>query len=340
MPAQPTLPFFSRSTPRRVVDLLFCQTQQLHVGKRDDRKGLVDLKGIDVLLLDTRVRERLRDGQGRGSGELRWLLGSITPAQNLSDGLQTVLLDVFLACEDERDLLSKPPRLLRELRLLVAPDTVVVLLLAVEVVVRSTLLSSETHVLLCVCVRQTVLQHAVDHAHVAELGTSAHVGEVVRGVAHAFRTANDDTVSATAHDRLCAQAHSLHRTGADLVYGRGYHAVRQAGVDGTLSGRVLAEVGLEDIAKVDFLDLVGLNACALHGGLDRVGTELDGGEGGEGAQELADGGAGGREDVDGLLLRRHDGLTVVSNEGPGSLPRPVPPEAPREKARRHQEDGV
>jgi hypothetical protein len=72
-------------------------------------------------------------------------------------------------------------------------------------------------------------------------------------------------------------------------------------VDGALSGGVLAQVGLEDVAEEDLLDVFGLDAGARDGVLDGVGAELDGGLAGEGAQEHTRWGTDGRDDVDGGL---------------------------------------
>jgi hypothetical protein len=81
------------------------------------------------------------------------------------------------------------------------------------------LLSLQTHVLLLVCVCQTILQHTVDERLVTELGTSPHVGEVVRSVRHALGTGGDDDVGIAGNDGLRADDQRLDRGGAHLVDG-------------------------------------------------------------------------------------------------------------------------
>lgn len=83
------------------VDLVLVDVEELHVGEGDNGEGLVDLVGVDLLLGHASVLESLRDGESGCGGELGGCVGSITPAENLSDGLKVVLLDVVLAGEDE-----------------------------------------------------------------------------------------------------------------------------------------------------------------------------------------------------------------------------------------------
>lgn len=148
---------------------------------------------------------------------------------------------------------------------------------------------------------KTILQHTVDELLVAELGAVAHVGEVVRDVGHALSTASDNDLSVTSHDGLGSESDGLDGRGADLVDGGSDSGLRETGVDGALSGGVLAETSLEDVAKDDLLDLFGLDASTRDGVLDSVCTELDGGLAGERAQEHARGSTGSRDDVDGCL---------------------------------------
>jgi hypothetical protein len=76
-------------------------TEDLHVGKRDDTESLVDLESVNRGQLDLGVLESLGHGERRRGGELGWVLLSITPAENLANGLETVLLDGGLGGEDE-----------------------------------------------------------------------------------------------------------------------------------------------------------------------------------------------------------------------------------------------
>lgn len=83
------------------VDLLLADVEELHVGEGDDGEGLVDLVGVDLGLGDAGVLEGLGDGESRGGGELGGRVSGIAPAEDLSDGLEAVLLHVFLAGEDQ-----------------------------------------------------------------------------------------------------------------------------------------------------------------------------------------------------------------------------------------------
>lgn len=75
------------------VDLVFWDTKDLHVGERNDTEGLVDLEGIDSRELYLGVLQSLGHGERRGGGELGGVLLSVTPAEDLSNGLEAVLLD-------------------------------------------------------------------------------------------------------------------------------------------------------------------------------------------------------------------------------------------------------
>ena len=84
------------------VDLVLTDVEQLHVGQCDNGEGLVDLEGVDGALLDTSVLERLGDSKSGGGGELGGVVRSVSPAEDLSDGLQVVLLKGSLGNEDKR----------------------------------------------------------------------------------------------------------------------------------------------------------------------------------------------------------------------------------------------
>lgn len=83
------------------VDLILGEAEQLHVGQSDNTEGLVDLEGVNRLLGHASVLQSLGDSQGGGGGELAGLLLGITPAADLSDGLQAKLLDLSLGHQDD-----------------------------------------------------------------------------------------------------------------------------------------------------------------------------------------------------------------------------------------------
>lgn len=103
---------------------------------------------------------------------------------------------------NRRDLLLEPACLLGSNGLLVRADTVFVLLLTREAVVVGTLLSLQSHVLLLVCVGQTVLEKTINQRLVSELCAVTHVGEVVGRVGHALGSGSNDNLGIASHDCL------------------------------------------------------------------------------------------------------------------------------------------
>lgn len=83
------------------VDLVLTDAAELHVGKSDDGEGLVDLESVNGADLDTGVLQSLGHGERGSGGELVRRVSSIAPAPDLSNGLQTVLLDGLLGSEDD-----------------------------------------------------------------------------------------------------------------------------------------------------------------------------------------------------------------------------------------------
>jgi hypothetical protein len=83
------------------VDLVFADAQDLHVRQGNDTEGFVDLESINGGELDLGVLQSLGHGQSGGSGELGGVLLSVTPAKDLANGLQSVLLDSFFRGENK-----------------------------------------------------------------------------------------------------------------------------------------------------------------------------------------------------------------------------------------------
>jgi hypothetical protein len=83
------------------VDLVFADTQNLHVRKRDNTEGLVDLESVNSGLLDLGVLQSLGHSEGGRGGELGRVLLSISPSKNLANRLEVVLLDSSLRRKDE-----------------------------------------------------------------------------------------------------------------------------------------------------------------------------------------------------------------------------------------------
>jgi hypothetical protein len=139
------------------------------------------------------------------------------------------------------DLFLEPAGLVCSVGLLVGADAVLVLVLTGEAVVVCALLSLQTHVLLLVCVGQTILQHTVDEGLVSELGAGPQVGEVVGGVGHALGSRCDDDVGIAGYDGLGADNEGLNGRGAHLVDGGCDSRLGESSANSTLAGGVLAE---------------------------------------------------------------------------------------------------
>ena len=75
------------------VDLILADAKELHVGQRNNAESLVDLERIDVFNVNLGVLQGLGHGQSRSCSELGGVLLSITPAKDLANGLQAMLLD-------------------------------------------------------------------------------------------------------------------------------------------------------------------------------------------------------------------------------------------------------
>lgn len=142
---------------------------------------------------------------------------------------------------DGGDFLLEPASLVGGIGLLVGADAVFVLVFTGEAVVVGALLALQAHVLLLVCVGQTVLQHTVDQRLVSELGAGPQVGEVVGGVGHALGARSHDNVGIAGYDGLRADDEGLDGGGAHLVDGGCDGRFGEAGANGTLAGWVLAE---------------------------------------------------------------------------------------------------
>lgn len=114
--------------------------------------------------------------------------------------------------------------------------------------------------------------------------------------------------------------HTAPRHAAHLVDGRGLGRVGAADAKGDLPRRALADARLQDIAEVDVLDLVRLDAGIVEGLFGGDDTELGSGELLEDAVEAADGRAGGRDNDDLGQGGRRGGSGRVSAVGEsGSL---------------------
>lgn len=82
------------------VDLFLRQSQQLHVCEGHDAESLVDFESVNSILRHASVLQGFRNGQSRGRGELAGCVSSISPAKDLSNGLQVKLLQLSFGNEN------------------------------------------------------------------------------------------------------------------------------------------------------------------------------------------------------------------------------------------------
>ena len=72
----------------------------------------------------------------------------------------------------------------------------------------------------------------------------------------------------------------------------------QTSLQGSLTSDVLAQTSLNDAAHVNMIDLLGFHVCTVQGFLDDDGAQLNSGNVGQSATELADSGTACRCDND------------------------------------------
>lgn len=83
------------------VHLVFGQVEQFQVGESNDTKSFVNLEGVNLVLGDTGLLEGLGDGESGGCGEFAGLLGGVSKAEDLSDGLEVEFFQFGFGDEDD-----------------------------------------------------------------------------------------------------------------------------------------------------------------------------------------------------------------------------------------------
>src|SRR5689334_20845173 len=81
------------------------------------------------------------------------------------------------------------------------------------------MLSVAAHVDVTCSAPESILDHAVDHLLIAELGAVPHTIDIVRSIRHRLLTAGDDHLLVTRLDRLAGEHHGLEPRAANLVNG-------------------------------------------------------------------------------------------------------------------------
>ena len=136
----------------------------------------------------------------------------------------------------------------------------------------------------------------------------------MRRVGHRLHATGHDDLGVAGADAPVGLVDGVHAGEAHLVDRGGRDVHRDAAVDGGLAGGDLPGAGLEDVAHVDVVDLVAGESGLVECGADGEPAELDGGERGERARQLADRGAGPGEDDDGWVHEQH---SVIGGGGFG-----------------------
>jgi hypothetical protein len=180
-------------------------------------------------------------------------------------------------------------------------DGIGVLRLAGELVGASAILGEGTHQATpVVSVFEAVEEHVVLDLAVAEPEAAARLGQEVGRIGHRLHAAGDHHVDTAGQQHVMGVHRRAHAGTAHLVHRGAAGRQRQAGTEAGLARRSLSLAGGQHAAHDDFVDLLGLEAGALDGGLDGDAAELRAAQGREVALKAAHGGAGGGYDDDGV----------------------------------------
>ena len=140
------------------------------------------------------------------------------------------------------------------------------------------------------CAPEAIVNHEVHQLGVAHAGTLASFRHAVGGVRHRLHAPGDHRLDLACPDELIGEGDGVEARQADLVDGDGGDAHAQATLDGGLPCRDLALAGLQDVAHDHVVDRGRVQRRAPQCLDDGSASEIDGGQAGEGAEKLADGG--------------------------------------------------
>ncbi len=136
-------------------------------------------------------------------------------------------------------------------------------------------LSGDAHVELVVGVPEAVVHHRVDERHVVDPNPPAGLLDQIGSPAHRLHAPREDDVRRTPSNHVRREHDGLQSGAAHLVDGHGADAIRQAGGQRGLAGRVLAQSRGDHVAHDDLLDVGGDQAGAVHRLRDDRTAELD-----------------------------------------------------------------
>ena len=247
----------------------------------------------------------IRDLRGRASGD-RAVLGEGRPqaGQPLDGGPRP---HAFIGRDRQRltaalrdrhrdDLLVEDAELLRGGGELVGPGRELVLLLAGDAQLGVVRLGRLAHRALIEGAEQAVVGHRVDQRAVAVLVAAACAGQQVRRIRHRFHAARDDDVVLAGGNQLVGERDRVEPGQADLVDGEGGDGHRDAALDRGLAGGDLAGAGLQHLTHDHVVDGVPRDAGARQRRFDRDPAEVDCGQIGQRAEQLANRSAGTTDD--------------------------------------------
>ena len=145
---------------------------------------------------------------------------------------------------------------------------------------------------------QTVVHHGVDDLVVAHAGAPTGGGDGIGSGGHILGAAGHDDLSIAGHDGAGSLDDGLHAGAAHHGHGVSGDLDGQTGLQGDLTGGVLAQAGGQDAAEHDLVNVLGLHAGAIQSFLDDDSAQLDSGSVLQGAAKGADSGTAAVNDID------------------------------------------
>ena len=152
-----------------------------------------------------------------------------------------------------------------------------ILHLAGDAVLFGHVLGGDAHVAVVERIPQAVVDHHVGHGGVVHAGAPAGGIDGVGSHAHALHTAGHNALSLAGHNGAVSDGNAVQTGATHLVQGGGGGLDGQTGLQGGLTGGVLAQTSLQHVAEEQLVDLGGLDAAALQGFLDDQGAQFNGG---------------------------------------------------------------
>ena len=265
--------------------------------------GSGDTLGTLVLgLLGTGDLEGVNDlgvGGLRTNGESTTQLGdAVSGDTGLGELVTLELHDLLLDLHrDGNDLVIEAAGGLSGLGLLLGSSGELVLLTAGDAPDIIDVLGSGTHVIVIESIPQTVTDHGVHDLLVTHAGAPAGIGGGEGSSAHVLGTAADHDVGIAGQNGTGTLDDGLHAGAADHADGVGGNGVGDTGLDGDLTGHVLAQTGGQDAAEHQLIHVLGSNVGPLQGLLHHDGAHLSGGGVLQGTAEGTDSGSAAVDDV-------------------------------------------